>query len=61
MADLWTTICNSICLILEAISRFDIMAVDTQKLALSAETIAHIGRAVYHLIRIIEIIVINVR
>ena len=56
MDELMTTICNSIIAILTALSEFDIMAVNPNKLAVLAEATAYIGRAVYHLIRIAELI-----
>ena len=56
MADIWTAFCNSIWLILEAISKFDIRMVDETKLAQMGEVTAYLGRAVYHFIRILVII-----
>ena len=61
MEQLMTTICNSIIAILTAISQFDIMAVDNNKLAVAAEVMAYCGRAVYHIIRMIEIIAVSVK
>lgn len=61
MEQLMTTICNSIIAILTALSQFDIMAVDQNKLAQAAEVTAYLGRAVYHAIRIIEIVALNMR
>lgn len=61
MEQVMTAICNSIIAILTAVSRFDIMAVDQNKLAVLAEATAYLGRAVFHLIRIIEIVALNMR
>ena len=61
MSEIMKTICNSIIAILTAVSQFDIMAVDQNKLAQAAEVTAYLGRAVYHAIRMIEIIAISVR
>ena len=56
MEQILETLCNSIIAILTALSQFDIMAVDQNKLAQAAEVTAYLGRAVYHLIRIAELI-----
>ena len=61
MEQVMTAICNSIIAILTVVSQFDIMAVDTQKLAVLGEATAYVGRAVYHLIRITEIVILNMR
>lgn len=61
MEQIMTAICNSIIAILTAISQFDIMSVDQNKLAQAAEVTAYLGRAVYHLIRITEIVILNMR
>lgn len=56
MNEIMETICNSIIAILTAVSQFDIMSVDQNKLAQAAEVAAYLGRAVYHLIHIAELI-----
>ena len=61
MEQILEALCNSIIAILTAISQFDIMAVDQNKLAVLAEATAYLGRAVYHLIRIVEIVILNAR
>ena len=51
-----TALCNSIWLICEAISRFDIMAIDTQRLAAAAQLIADTGRIIYNAVNILIVI-----
>ena len=56
MEQLMTTICNSIWLILEAISKFDIMAIDQQRLAEMGQVVADTARIIYRFIDILIVI-----
>ena len=56
MEQILEAICNSIYLILEAVSKFDIMAVDQQRLAEAAQMAADAARIVYRFIDILIVI-----
>jgi len=56
MAELMTTICNSIIVILTAISQFDIMAVDPQRLAFAAQIIADTARILVNAVSIFRVV-----
>lgn len=56
MEQIFEAICNSIYLILEAISKFDITKVDTQRLAIAGQLTADAVRIVYRFIDILIVI-----
>ena len=56
MEQILTTLCDSICLILEAISRFDLSQVDPNRLAEIGQVYADMGRIVYTFINVLVVI-----
>lgn len=56
MEQLMTAICDSIFQILEAVSKFDIMAIDQQRLAEMGQVVADCARIVYRFAEILIVV-----